>query len=133
VEPAHVEPNLRSILEPDEEVTVRAWATEAVLAVTPRRLVVADTRRVALAVPFERLRRIQFDIERTRPATLVIVPERPSEQPQVLAFRPEDYRAVAEALVTIGTALAATESEADEPPQLLGQEPVPPGPSARAQ
>jgi hypothetical protein len=118
VEPAHVEPNLRSILEPDEEVTVQAWATEAVLAVTPRRLVVADTRRVALAVPFESLRRIQFDIERTRPATLVIVPERPMEEPQVLAFRPEHYRAVADALVTIGTALAATEPDGEGRPQL---------------
>jgi hypothetical protein len=106
MEPTHVEPNLRAALEADEEVQVRAWATEAVLAVTSRRVVVADTRRVSLAIPFEGVRRIQFDLERTRPATLVIVPESPRDHPQVLAFSREHYQSVAEALVTLGLALA---------------------------
>ena len=51
LEPALVEPNLQAALEPGEDVRVRALAAEAVLAVTPRRVVVADTRRVNLAIP----------------------------------------------------------------------------------
>jgi hypothetical protein len=106
MEPAHVKPNLRAVLEPDEEVHTEAWATEALLAVTSHRVVVADTRRVNLAIPFAGVRRIQFDLERARPATLVIVPEPADEHPQVLAFSEEHYRAVADALVTLGLALA---------------------------
>jgi hypothetical protein len=105
-DPDLVEPNLQAALDADEVVRVRALAAEAVLAVTPRRVVVADTRQVNLAIPFEGIRRIQFDIERTRPATLVIVPELAREHPQVLAIPPQQYRAVADALVAIGTALA---------------------------
>jgi hypothetical protein len=113
MEPAHVEPNLRAVLDPDEEVRIRAWATEAVLAVTSRRVVVADTRRVTLAISFDGIRRIEFDLDRTRPATLVIVPEDPRENPQVLAFSPEQYRSVADALALIGKAVASQHQETD--------------------
>jgi len=54
---------------------------------------------------FPRLRRIQFDIERDRPATLVVVPESPEVEPQVLAIPAEEYPAVADALVQIGLRL----------------------------
>jgi hypothetical protein len=63
---------------------------------------------VALAVPFERVRRIQFDVERSRPATLVIVPEQPSDEAQVLTVRPDQYEATARALVAIGLELAGS-------------------------
>jgi len=53
------------------------------------------------------LRRIQFDVERRRPATLVLVPELPRDEPQVLAIEPERYEEVADALVIIGRRLAA--------------------------
>jgi hypothetical protein len=57
-------------------------------------------------VPFDQLRRIQFDIERTRPATMVIVPEQPRDEPQVLAVDPDEFDAVAKALATIDRRLA---------------------------
>jgi hypothetical protein len=53
------------------------------VALTDRRLLVTDTQRVALNVAIDEIRRVQFDIERQRPATLVIVPEHPRDQPQI--------------------------------------------------
>jgi hypothetical protein len=105
-----LEPSVLHVLEPGEELRVRARATEAVLAVTDRRLVVAARERIALAVPFHSLRRIQFDIERDRPATLVIVPEMAHDEPQVLSIPPDRYPEAAEALVLIGQALARSGS-----------------------
>jgi hypothetical protein len=99
-------PALQS-LAPDEEIHVQATAGESVVIVTDRRLAVASPERLALDVPIDNLRRIQFDIERDRPATLVVVPERPLDEPQVLAVRPHEYEAVAQALVVIGRRLTA--------------------------
>ncbi len=98
-------PILRA-LEPGEAVQVRARLGEADIVVTDRRLAVASTDRLMLDVPIAGLRRIQFDIERQRPATLVLVPEDPRHEPQVLAVPPEEYDGVAEALVVIGKRLA---------------------------
>jgi len=95
------------LLEPDEKLEVAARARDAVLAVTDRRLIVADEERIALEVPFTDIRRIQFDIERTRPATLVIVPENAAHQPQVLAIPPEEYDRAATALALVGRRLAS--------------------------
>jgi hypothetical protein len=92
-------------LEPDEAVDAHARAEDAHLAVSDRRLIVASADRITLAVPFERLRRIQFDIERDRPATLVLVPQFPQDRPQVLSVPPEEYGAVAQALAAIGLRL----------------------------
>ncbi len=102
-----------SALEPGERIRLRARATDAVLAVTDRRLVVAAPDRVALAMPIEAIRRIQFDIERNRPATLVIVPERASFEAQVLSIPPEHYQAAAEAMVAIGHELAPIDPAED--------------------
>ena len=102
------EPHILGALEPGEELRLQARATEAVLAVTDRRLMVAAPERVALAVPFDGLRRIQFDIERDRPATLVIVPEMAHHEPQVLSIPPERYREASDVLVAIGHLLAGT-------------------------
>jgi hypothetical protein len=93
---------VRIALEPDERIEVRARAQDGLVAVTDRRLAVAANDRLVLDIPFDRLRRIQFDIERARPATLVVVPEHPTDQPQVLTIPPEEYRAVAEALAIVG-------------------------------
>jgi hypothetical protein len=98
---------LRS-LDPDEEIHVQATAGESVVIVTDRRLTIASEERIALDLPIDNLRRIQFDIERDRPATLVVVPQRPLDEPQVLAVKPEEYEAVAEALVVVGQRLAVT-------------------------
>jgi hypothetical protein len=100
------EPHVSHVLDPDERIKVRARAHDALVAVSDRRVIVADPRRVALAIPFERLRRIQFDIEKSRPATLVIVPEEAQDRPQVLAVPPDQYKETANALVWIGRRLA---------------------------
>ncbi len=100
---------LKSALHDGEAVRSHAPAGDSVLAVTDRRIVVASPDRVALAVPLVDVRRIQFDIERRRPATLVVVPEQAHHEPQVLTIRPEHYRAAAEALVIIGEELAGSD------------------------
>ena len=92
----------------DEEVVAHARAVEADIAVTNRRLAILEAERVALAVHLEELRRIQFDIEKGRPATLVIVPESPSNPPAVLSVPTEQYEPIARALVVIGQRLAQT-------------------------
>jgi hypothetical protein len=102
-----IEPQLLAALEADEELRARARARDAALAVTDRRVLVAVNERLALNVPFEGLRRIQFDIERSRPATMVIVPEQRHDEPQVLAIDPDDYDSAAQALALIGRRLAA--------------------------
>jgi hypothetical protein len=109
------DPVIREVLEPGERVRLRAVATDAVLAVTDRRLVVAAPNRLALAIQFEGVRRVQFDIERNRPATLVIVPELAHHEPQVLAIPPHQYEAIAAALVAVGLALAPMDSSAEPP------------------
>jgi hypothetical protein len=104
-----LEPHVLQALEPGEELRQRARATDAVLALTDRRLFVAAPERVALAIPFDGLRRIQFDIERHRPATLVIVPEMANHEPQVLSIPPEQYPAAGELLAAVGRELAELE------------------------
>jgi hypothetical protein len=102
-------PALR-LLQPEETVEVQAPAGDALLVVTDRRLAVANAERLLLDVPIDGLRRIQFDIERKRPATLVIVPE-PTYEPQVLAIPASGFEAIAQALVTVGRRFAAATDE----------------------
>jgi len=99
------QPKLR-LLDPDERIDVLTETLNAKLVVTDRRVAVAAGDRVALDVPFTALRRIQFDIERHRPATLVIVPENPGHEPQVLAVPVERYDDVTRALAIVGRRLA---------------------------
>jgi hypothetical protein len=99
-------PALR-VVQPDETIHVQAPAGDALVLVTDRRLAVANAERLMLDVPIEGLRRIQFDIERRRPATLVIVPEEREYEPQVLAIEPSGFEAIARALVTVGLRFAA--------------------------
>ena len=94
---------------PDEPARqFRVHLGEALIEVSDQRLVVATDGRDLLDVPLDEVRRIQFDIERHRPATLVIVPEHPSHEPQVLAVHHDHYEQVAEALVVVGRHLATT-------------------------
>jgi hypothetical protein len=93
------------VLEPGESIEVVARARSHQIVVTNQRLAVADEHRVALHISFPSLRRIQFDIERDRPATLVIVPEHAHDEPQVLAVAVDQYEEVARALVAIGRRL----------------------------
>jgi hypothetical protein len=108
-------PALLQILEPDEELHIQARSTEATLAITNRRLIVASGDRVDLDIPYEQLRRIELDIERGRPATLVIVPEWPSDRPQVLAIPPEEYERAALGIGRIGRYLDETRTSGHPP------------------
>jgi hypothetical protein len=101
-----LEARLREALEPDEDLHAYAHGRDAVFAVSDRRLIVAARERIALSVRFHELRRIQFDIERDRPATMVVVPEEAHYEPQVLAIPPEAFRATADVLALVGQQLA---------------------------
>jgi hypothetical protein len=100
-------PALR-LLAPGESVHLIAEAADARVLVTDRRVAVSSGERVALDIPFEGLRRIQFDIERNRPATLVIVPEDPAHEPQVISVPSARYEEITRALAAIGLRLADT-------------------------
>lgn len=101
-------PHLTEVLHPDERIEVHARVGDAEIAVTDRRVAIADENRLMMDTPYAGLRRIQFDIERQRPATLVLVPESPRVAPQVLAVPPSEYDAVTRALAHIGRRLVET-------------------------
>jgi hypothetical protein len=103
------EPSLLRILQPDEELHVQAKAMDGIVAVTNRRLVITTNERVSMDVPYGELRRIQFDIERGRPATFVVVPDDPSNPPEVLAIPASEYENTARVLALIGQRIAQGE------------------------
>jgi hypothetical protein len=105
---ANDHPVLRVVGE-DEEIDSRARLGDTEVVLTNQRLLIGTSERLTLDIPITGLRRIQFDIERDRPATLVFVPEEASHEPQVLAVPPAYYRDVAEALVAVGQRLAEIE------------------------
>lgn len=90
-----------------ERVLIAARTSPGVVAITDRRMVIGDEHRVAMDLPVEALRRIQFDVERGRPATLVLVPQEPHHEPQVLAVPLEELEAVARAVYLVGARLQA--------------------------
>ena len=96
---------IKAALRPGENVRALVRMTGSLVLVTDERVAVAADERIALNLATRELRRIQFDIERDRPATLVIVPELPTHEPQVLAVPPEHYEAVGAALAVIGRQL----------------------------
>ena len=110
-----LEPTLLHTLRADEELHIQARSMDSVVAITDRRVIVTSGERVELDIPYEQLRRVQFDIERGRPATLVIVPEWPSDRPQVLAIPPEEYERAALGIGRIGLYLDETRSAAGPP------------------
>jgi hypothetical protein len=86
---------------------VRHWvaAADSWVAVTDRRLIVIAERAVRLDIAFDRLRRVEFDIEQAQPATLVIVPASPASIPQVLLIPRDQYDAAAQAVAMVGSRL----------------------------
>jgi hypothetical protein len=105
-------PEIAPLLQPGELVQHRAEALDALMAVTDRRILVKSGRRVALDLPFEALRRIQFDVERRVPASLVIVPEETRYEAQVLSVPAERLHEAAAAIAAIGQRLSG-----DSPPE----------------
>ena len=91
-----------------EKVHAVIKAVGAVLSISDQRMTVTlpESGVVLLDMPLGALRRIQFDIELDRPATLVIVPLHPDHQPQVLAIPPDQYPSAAAGLVMVGRHLA---------------------------
>jgi hypothetical protein len=76
---------LPHILRPGEVVETQAVVEESAILVTRERLIVIEGDKTVLDIPFDELRRIQFDIERGRDATLVIVPEHISNWPRIVS------------------------------------------------
>jgi hypothetical protein len=93
---------LPHILRPGEVVETQAMVEGSVIVVTRERLVVAEGDKTVLDIPFRELRRIQFDIERGRDATLVIVPEHISNWPRVVSVPVRHLRETSLVLARIG-------------------------------
>jgi hypothetical protein len=84
---------------------------DAVIGVTNQRLIVTEGERVVLDIPFAELRRSQFDIERGRRATMVIVPEHIANEPRVVAVPISTLKDAAIALALIGKRLTPASDE----------------------
>ena len=86
------------------EETIRALVDglDGRVVVTDKRLAVTEAQRIALNVELQKIRRIQFDIERQRPATMVIVPDDPRDEAQVITVPPEQFDAAGAALAYVG-------------------------------
>lgn len=89
-----------------QDILAQATADGHDVVVTSEFLRVTANDRVRLEVPIEDVRRIQFDIERERPATLVIVPDSPGQDAQVISVPPEQYLEVSRALAILGLEIA---------------------------
>ena len=97
-------------LEQGETIEAKARAGDNTILVTDRRLVIEGDGRRLIDIPVDGLRRIQFDIEKRRPATLVFVPESVEHQPQVLTVSAEQYQEVGSTLAVIGVRLERVSS-----------------------
>jgi hypothetical protein len=102
LKPGDLESPLWNVLAPGEVLEAIARTTDSTIAVSDRRLLVASPDHVRLSLPFDGLRRVEFDIERERPATLVIVPSEPADGPEVLSIPTDQYEAAADVLVALG-------------------------------
>lgn len=92
-------------------------AVGATLSISDQRMRVwvdgADTP--SLDMGLADLRRIQFDVERDRPATFVIVPLHVHNPPQVLAIPASQYDATAIGLAKLGAFLASVSDGVGQP------------------
>ena len=96
--------NLRAI-EP-QDIRAQSSADGHLVVLTDDILRVGSGENVALDVPIGDVRRIQFDVERDRPATLVIVPDAAWRQSQVIMVEPEHYEGVAHVIAVLGLMMA---------------------------
>lgn len=85
-----------------EDIRAQASADGHLVTVTDDSVRVASGDGVQLDVPIKDVRRIQFDIEHDRPATLVIVPHAAWRDSQVIMVEPNDYEGVCHALAVLG-------------------------------
>jgi hypothetical protein len=92
-------------LGPGERLEVVARTSPAIVAITDRRLVAAGDDRTVMDLPVSSIRRIELDVERGRPATLVLVPHDPVHEPQVLTVPHEELEPVSRLVFLIGDRL----------------------------
>lgn len=102
-------PEIMSLLQPQEHVLAHVRSTEGRLAVTDRRILVIDGGRLALNVGVERVRRIEFDVDKGRPATMVIVPEDAEHGPQVLSIPESGLQGASSVLAVFAERLSQTD------------------------
>jgi hypothetical protein len=93
---------LPHILQPGEVIETLAEVDGSVIALTRERLIVVEGDKTVLDIPFAELRRVQFDIERGRDATLVIVPEHISNWPRIVSVPIPNLRETALVLARVG-------------------------------
>jgi hypothetical protein len=84
-----------------EDTALVARTVEGTLRVAAGRLQVMIESRLALDVDVRGVRRIQFDLEQQRPASLVIVPHDPRREPQVLSIPFDEVPRVAEVITHV--------------------------------
>jgi hypothetical protein len=94
----------QSVMDRDDSLTnvIEAVGARFTFNRTHLKVVMPETGIVLLDMPIADLRRIQFDIERDRAATLVIVAGKSDHLPQVLAVPPDQYDAAGIALARMG-------------------------------
>jgi hypothetical protein len=102
----------RTTARPDEHVLADVETEDGRLLVTDRRLAISRGVRLALDLRFDEIRRIQLDIERHRPATMVVVPDSARNEPQVLPIPTHALDIATGALSFIGHAIQGDDVEA---------------------
>ena len=96
---------------PDERVHADIETEGGQLLVTDRRVAISRGVRIALDLRFDEIRRIQLDIERHHPATMVVVPDSARQEPQVLPIPTEALDTVTAALSFIARAIHRADLE----------------------
>ena len=102
---------LPHILEPGEVVERQLHADGFVIAVTGQRIIVTDGNRPVMDISFDELRRIQFDLERDRGGTLVMVPEHVRNEPRVFSVPVANFTETALTLALIGERINRSSKE----------------------
>jgi hypothetical protein len=82
----------------DRGVTVTVSIRTRAISWLPER---PTSHWIALIVRLDQVRRIEFDLDADRVATLVIVPDQPSDEPQLLAIPADQVAAAAAVLVFV--------------------------------
>ena len=98
-------PALFDALRPGEQIVEVVRVDGATLILTTDRIAVGVDKRLQFDVRIAGLRRIQFDLEAQRPATLSIVPESAGTEPSILTVMPEAYDDVSRVLAHVGAQL----------------------------
>jgi len=101
-----IDDRLRDLpLHPDERLGMVARTTPAMVVLTDRRVIMQDDERTLLSLPIEGIRRIQLDVEHGRPATMVLVPQLPIHDPQVLSVPAEQLDVTTRLVTAVGRML----------------------------